>query len=85
MDIPRNVYWQILRNQLKIVGTWNSSFTHDVDDDWHYVLGRLQQGAVKPEKLITHKLELANIVDGFELMRDKKEEYVKVMAEIGDV
>ncbi|MBE5916397.1 MAG: galactitol-1-phosphate 5-dehydrogenase [Pseudobutyrivibrio ruminis] len=85
MDIPRNVYWQILRNQLKIVGTWNSSFTHDLDDDWHYVLGRLQQGAVKPEKLITHKLELANIVDGFELMRDKKEEYVKVMAEIGDV
>ncbi|WP_044936455.1 galactitol-1-phosphate 5-dehydrogenase [Pseudobutyrivibrio sp. LB2011] len=83
MNIDRHAYWQILRNQLTLVGTWNSSFTHDTTDDWHYVLGRLQQGAVKPEKLITHKFGLEGILEGFEIMRDKKEEYVKVMGEIG--
>ena len=79
MHIDRNIYWKILRNQLTLVGTWNSSFTHDEDDDWHYVLHRLQQGAVHPEKLITHRYGLENIVDGFEIMRDKREEYGKVM------
>ena len=79
MHIDRNIYWKILRRQLTLVGTWNSSFTHDEDDDWHYVLHRLQQGAVHPEKLITHRYGLENIVDGFEMMRDKREEYGKVM------
>ncbi|SFO06824.1 L-iditol 2-dehydrogenase [Pseudobutyrivibrio sp. UC1225] len=79
MELERNVYWKILRNQLTIMGTWNSSFTHEKEDDWHYVLERLQQGDIHPEKFITHRFELDNIVDGFELMRDKKEEYVKVM------
>ena len=73
------MYWKILRNKLTVTGTWNSSFTHEVDDDWHYVLDRLQQGRIHPEKLITHRYDLENIVDGFEIMRDKKEPYVKVM------
>lgn len=79
MSLGRNMYWKILRNQLTVTGTWNSSFTHEVDDDWHYVLDRLQQGRIHPEKLITHRYDLENIVDGFEIMRDKKEPYVKVM------
>lgn len=79
MDLKRNVYWQILRKQLTLAGTWNSSFTHGLDDDWHYVLSRLQQGAVKPELLISHRYDLEDILAGFEIMRDKKEEYVKVM------
>ena len=85
MNINRHAYWQILRNQLTLVGTWNSSFTHDANDDWHYVLSRLQQGAVKPEQLITHRFELQGIAEGFEIMRDKKEEYVKVMQVLDDM
>lgn len=79
MELPRDIYWQILRKQLTVKGTWNSSFTHDEKDDWHYVLDRLQQGKIQPEKLITHKYYLEDAVAGFEVMRDKKEEYVKVM------
>ena len=82
MNLPRNIYWKILRNQLTLTGTWNSSFTHDVDDDWHYVLDRLQLGAIKPENFITHKYRLEDILEGFEIMRDKKEEYVKVMGDM---
>ena len=82
MALPREIYWKILRHQLTLVGTWNSSFTHEPDDDWHYVLGRLQQGGISPETLITHKYPLSDIVNGFEIMLDKREEYVKVMAEI---
>lgn len=79
MNLPRKTYWKILRSQLTLVGTWNSSFTHEADDDWHYVLDRLQQGDIHPEKLITHTYRLDDIIQGFEIMRDKKEEYVKIM------
>jgi L-iditol 2-dehydrogenase len=79
MHLDRDVYWKILRSQLTLVGTWNSSFTHGTVDDWHYVLDRLQQGKVHPEKLISHRYELEDIVDGFEMMRDKREEYGKVV------
>ena len=79
MHLDREVYWKILRSQLTLVGTWNSSFTHKADDDWHYVLDRLQQGNVQPEKLISHRYGLDDIVHGFEVMRDKREEYGKIM------
>ncbi len=81
MHLDRDVYWKILRSQLTLVGTWNSSCTHEADDDWHYVLDRLQQGKVHPEKLISHRYGLEDIVDGFEMMRDKREEYGKVMCQ----
>ena len=79
MHLDRDVYWKILRNQLTVVGTWNSSFTHEITDDWNYVVSRLQRGTIHPENFITHKYGLDEIVDGFELMRDKKEQYVKAM------
>ena len=80
MTFEKNVYWKILRNQLMITGTWNSSFLGEgKEDDWNYVLGRLEKGAVHPEELITQRYDLENIHKGFELMRDKSEDYVKVM------
>lgn len=79
MKLPKDVYWKILRKQLAVYGTWNSSFLHAEEDDWHYVLERLQREAIQPERMITHRFPLEKLKDGFELMRDKKEDYVKIM------
>lgn len=81
MTFEKNVYWKILRNQLTITGTWNSSFLGNdaPGDDWHYVLKRLQNGSMDPSKLITQRFSLEHIRKGFELMRDKSEDYIKVM------
>lgn len=79
MTLPKKVYWKILRSQLSVYGTWNSSFTHSENDDWHYVLERLENKLIHPEEMITHKYSLEELIKGFELMRDKKEEYIKVM------
>jgi L-iditol 2-dehydrogenase len=80
MTLEKPVYWKILRNQLTVTGTWNSSFTHDENDDWHYVLGRLNAKRIMPSDLITHRYSLEDIDRGFEIMRDKKEDYIKIMA-----
>ncbi len=82
MTLEREVYWKILRNQLTITGTWNSSFTHEIEDDWHYVLDRLEQGKISPGDLISHKFPLKNLESGLHIMRDKTQDYIKIMAEI---
>lgn len=79
MCLEKAVYWKILRNQLTVMGTWNSSFTGEETDDWHYVLKRLEENKVNPAQFITHRLSLEEIEQGFHIMRDKSEDYVKVM------
>lgn len=79
MELSRDVYWRILRNQLHVTGTWNSSFLHTEEDDWHYVLKRLAERRIDPAGLITHRLPLEELEKGFHAMRDKKENYVKIM------
>lgn len=77
----RDIYWKILRNQLTVKGSWNSSFTHDEDDDWHYVLKRLEAGAIHPEQFISHRFAFEELDKGLAIMRDKTEDYIKVMIE----
>ena len=79
MTLPRNDYWQILRKQLTLKGTWNSSFTQSDNDDWHYVIDRLNSGSIAPEKLITHRLLLQDLECGLHIMRDKSGDYCKIM------
>lgn len=79
MQMEKNVYWKILRNQLVVAGTWNSSFMHEVFDDWHYVLERISRGRIKPEKMISHTYEMSVLKKGMFIMRDKTEGYIKII------
>lgn len=79
MNLEKPVYWKILRNQLTVMGTWNSSFTHEPDDDWHYVLDRLSRHRIAPAELISHRFPLEELEQGLHIMRDKTEDYGKVM------
>ena len=82
MTLERDVYWGILRKQLTVYGTWNSSFRHEDDDDWNYVIDRLASGTLHPERLITHRLNIGKLKTGLDIMHEKKENYCKVMMEI---
>ena len=79
MNFDKNTYWKILRNQLTVKGNWNSAFLHSSKDDWHYVLKLLQDGKIHPEHYITQRFRLDELEKGLHIMRDKTEEYVKVM------
>ncbi len=84
MTLEKTVYWKILRNQLSVTGTWNSTFAFPGDetiepDDWRYVLKKLEEKRIFPAELITHKYSLEDLENGFRIMRDKSEDYVKVM------
>lgn len=80
MKLDRQVYWKILRNQITVTGTWNSSFTGKGNDEWHTVLALLGEKRIVPAELISHRLQLAKLDQGFQMMRDKSEDYIKIMA-----
>ena len=79
MVFDKATYWGILRKQLSVFGTWNSSFVHSENDDWHYVLKLLETEDIKPQELISHVLDFDKLIDGFEIIRNKKEDYIKIM------
>ena len=79
MSLQRDLYWKILRNQLTLHGTWNSSFKGDENDDWHKVTGLLEREIIEPDIVISHRFPLKGLEDGLIIMRDRKEEYGKIM------
>ena len=83
MLLDKQVYWKILRNQLTVTGTWNSSFTGEVTDDWHMVVYLLKEKKIDPAQFISHCYRLEELDRGFEIMRDKSEDYIKIMAVTG--
>ena len=78
INISQNVYWQILRKELQLIGTWNSSFSRK-ENDWQQSLQAMQSGILQPEKLITHRFSLSEYKKAFDLMHEKQEPYLKVM------
>ncbi len=84
MGLSRDTYWKILRNQLTVMGTWNSTFlpgneTEEANDDWSYVLNKLKEKKVDPERFITQEYGIEDLYKGLEIMRDKTEYFCKVM------
>ncbi len=82
MTLKKDVYWQILRRQLSVTGTWNSSFTGDEGDDWHEVLRLLESHAISPSEIISHRLPLKDLERGLHIMRNKTEDFCKIMTVI---
>ena len=85
MVLDKQTYWKIPRNQLRVTGTWNSSFfrndseTGNQESDWDFALRLLRQERIAPERLISHRYSLADLGEGLCVMRDKTEDYLKVM------
>ncbi len=78
MTLSQVGYWKILRKELKIVGTWSSSFSEQ-ENDWQEALRAMQEKKLEVKPLITHRFSLEEYKEAFRLMHDRKAMYVKVM------
>lgn len=77
MTIERGVYSEILRREITMVGTWNSSY-NDRINDWKAVAEAMAAGDMVFEPLITHRFTLDRCHEALEMMRDKTEFFNKV-------
>ncbi len=78
MNLEQKLYWKILRKQLTLIGTWNSSYGLS-KSDWVDVINLLGKNQLDLKSLITHRLKPNELLKGLELMRDKKTYTNKVM------
>ncbi len=84
ISFEKNIYWKILRNQITVTGTWNSTFTHDDDDDWSYVIERLEKGTIKPKPLISVLNTLNELSKVQIIITDKNKKYIKPIITINN-
>ncbi len=78
IKLSQDGYWKILRKELRVVGTWNSSFGRR-ENDWLEAVHAMQDKRLELEKLITHRFSLAEYKEAFSLMNERREMYCKVM------
>lgn len=77
--LDQNTYWRILRKQIQLCGTWNSSYDGVNSSDWTEAINALSNEKLNVQPLISHSFNQECLMDGLDLMRNKKEPYCKVM------
>jgi L-iditol 2-dehydrogenase len=68
----------ILRKEMTITGSWNSSFAPLVSD-WETALLFMGQGKIKSGAVISHRLPLAEIAATFQMMVSRRHYFNKIM------
>ena len=76
--LEKNVYWKILRKQLSVCGTWNSSYKGD-DDDWEIVAEMMKKKEFPFERIITAKYSLDQYKEALNHLQDKKKSKSRIV------
>ncbi len=84
MTQGRDTYWNILRKQITIKGTWNSSFKV-TNNDWSVILDLVKDKKLNLEDLITDKYKLDQAEEAFNSIyhNPDKKVHIKSMFIVG--
>ena len=61
----------VLRKELSIMGTWNSTYRPQKPDDWKESIEFIQNG-VRPSELVTHWISLDELPDTLKKLDNHK-------------
>jgi len=78
MTFEKNVYWKILRQQITVKGTWNSSYNSKVND-WQEALLQMSYVPELFAQLVTQTYSLADFKTAMDTVRDREKFSLKVM------
>jgi L-iditol 2-dehydrogenase len=79
MILTQQGYWEILRKNLTLIGTWNSYYASLPINEWQLVLDFIASGKLRLDPLITHRVKIEELGDALKMIRDRSEFTVKVM------
>lgn len=79
VTISEKIISSILRKELTLYGSWNSSFTPLPKNEWATSLQFMERGELKVKPLITHRFKLKEVKKAFQMMYEKKEFFNKVV------
>ena len=76
IEIPQKAYWEILRKQLSLTGTWNSSYT-GIRNDWQKAIAAMP--GLNLSELITHRFDFEKCNEAFDVLKRREDFALKVM------
>jgi L-iditol 2-dehydrogenase len=79
LNIPSGTLSKILRGELNIKGSWNSSIAPLPINEWKSSLEFMKNGNIRPNPLITHRFRLEDCQKAFDMMYNKTEVFTKVL------
>lgn len=77
--LPDELVSSILRKELTMYGTWNSRFAEFPKNEWAATLHFIKVGKLRVKPLITHRFELKQAEEAFQMMYKGEEFFNKVM------
>jgi len=80
-DLPlsKKAVDSLLRKEIKVIGSWNSSFTTLPLHEWTTVLNFMSSGKIQCKPLITHRFRLEDAPEVFENVFKKEKYFNKVI------
>jgi len=79
LTLPNSTLTKILRAELNIVGSWNSSIAPLPISEWKTSLAFMNSGRLKINPIISHRYRLEECQECFDMMYQKKEIFNKVL------
>lgn len=76
--LSQELYWRILRKQLTLTGTWNSSYGGP-GSDWTDTVEAMERGRLQTRAIVSHTLGRAELERGLAVMREASEPYCKLI------
>jgi len=78
LTISEKAVDDILRKEMTVKGSWNSSYTPLVND-WETALSFMGKGRLRADNIISHRLPLAEVPEALKMMQARRVYYNKVM------
>ena len=83
VTLESGVFENILRKELTISGSWCYHFAPPIQE-WLVSIEHVYNRQFKIDPVITHRFPLEKVADAFEMIRQKKENFNKVLITVGD-
>ncbi|SFF78268.1 L-iditol 2-dehydrogenase [Halobacillus alkaliphilus] len=79
IQIERYYFERIVRNELRILGSWNAISPPFPGEEWHSSLHYMSRGDINVHPMISHQLGLEEGPGAFENLIQQRGDYVKVI------
>lgn len=77
--ISNSTLSKILRNELKIIGSWNSLISTLPVNEWGSSLIFMSSGRIKCNPIVSHRYKLEQCIEAFDMMFNRKQIFNKVL------
>lgn len=83
VTLSQDAYWNIMRKQLYVTGTWNSGYG-STQNDWKASVDAMASGKLNVKAVISHVIDLKDANEAFKILTDRNVFKNRVILKTGE-